>query len=123
MGDVIDLRTPAERIAFAIERSGMTLETLAEKIGCTHAALSQWRTGHTNAANIKSGLLQAFADATGTDVRWLLTGKGPVVSRYLLRPEVERLTAAIAVMERQAPSQVETIVRMVEAAARSTAAN
>jgi transcriptional regulator with XRE-family HTH domain len=116
-----DLDTPADRIAFAIERSEMTLETLAAKIGCSHAALSQWRSGKTDASHIKAGLLQAFADATNTDVRWLLTGKGPVVSRYMLTAEMTRLGSALAVMERTAPSQVETIVKMVEAAAKSTA--
>jgi transcriptional regulator with XRE-family HTH domain len=121
VADIPDLDTPAERISFAIERSEMTLEALAAKIGCSHAALSQWRSGKTEASHIKAGLLQAFADATTTDVRWLLTGKGPVVSRYVLTAEMSRLGNALAVMERSAPSQVETIVKMVEAAAKSTA--
>jgi transcriptional regulator with XRE-family HTH domain len=117
--EIRDLDTPALRIAFAIERSEMTLEGLAAKIGCSHAAISQWRSGKTDASHIKAGLLQAFADATNTDVRWLLTGKGPVVSRYVLTAEMSRLGSALAVMERTAPSQVETIVKMVEAAAKS----
>lgn len=114
-----EFTTPAERIAFAIERSGMTLVSIAAKIGCSHAALSQWQSGKTDATHIKAGLLQAFADATNTDVRWLLTGKGPVVSRYVLTAEMSRLSEALAVMERSAPAQVETIVQMVEAAAHS----
>lgn len=111
------LTSPAERIAWAIERSGKTLHQLADEIGCSHAALSQWQTGETIALNIKAGLLQAFADRTGTDVRWLLTGDGPIVSRYVLRSEMQRISTALDAMERSAPQQVETVIRMVEAAA------
>ena len=114
-----DLDTPASRIAHAIGQCGKTLETLAQEVGCTHAALSQWQTGSTNAANIKAALLSSFADATGTDVRWLLTGNGPAVSRYILTDELARLSAALKVLEDKAPWQVETVVRMVEAAAES----
>src|SRR5574337_568541 len=106
--------TAAERIAWAIERSGKTLRDLAAKVGCSHAALSQWQTGRVDVSKLKAGYLQAFADETGVDVRWILTGEGPVISRYLLRPEIERVAAALQAMERTAPQQVETVVRMVE---------
>jgi transcriptional regulator with XRE-family HTH domain len=112
-----DLDTPAKRIAYAIEKSEKTLEQLAEEIGCSHAALSQWQTGATNVANIKAGLLLAFSEKTGIDVRWLLTGDGPRVSRYIMRPEMQRIATALQVMERSSPLQIETVVRMVEAAA------
>lgn len=114
------LSSPSERIAYAIEKSGKTLEQLAEEIGCSHAALSQWKTGATNVANIKAGLLLAFSEKTGADVRWILTGDGPRVSRYILRDEMQRLAVAIQAMERSAPQQIETVVRMVEAAAART---
>lgn len=110
-------KTPSDRVAFAIEHSGKTLEEIAEKLGCTHATLSQWQTGMTNVANAKAGLLYKFAELTGTDVRWILTGQGPAISRYTLTSEMSRLGAALRAMERKAPQQVETIVRMVEAAA------
>jgi transcriptional regulator with XRE-family HTH domain len=116
--DLPDLKTAAGRIRHAIETSGKTLEAIASEIGCTHAALSQWQTGATDAQNIKAGLLQAFAESTGTDVRWLLTGKGPQVSRYIRTGEMERLATAIKAMERWSPMQIETVVRMVEAAAK-----
>lgn len=110
-------KTPSDRVAYAIEHSGKTLEEIAEKLGCTHATLSQWQTGMTNVANAKAGLLYKFAELTGTDVRWILTGQGPAISRYTLTSELTRLGAALRAMERKAPQQVETIVRMVEAAA------
>lgn len=112
-----DLTTPADRIRYAVERSGKTLEAIAAEIGCSHAALSQWQTGRTDAQSIKAGLLQQFAEATGTDVRWLLTGKGPQVSRYIRTSELERMALALKAMEKTSPLQIETVVRMVEAAA------
>jgi len=101
--DSPDLGTASGRIAFAIEQSGKTLERIADEIGCSHAAISQWQRGRTDPESIKAGLL--------------LTGKGPRVSRYLLTSELERLATALRAMESRSPQQVETVVRMVEAAA------
>lgn len=74
--------TPAQRVAWAIDRSGETLEQLAEHVGCTHATLSQWRSGSTTLENAKASLLMAFAERTGVGMRWLLTGQGPAVESY-----------------------------------------
>jgi len=112
-----DLTQATDRIRRAIEASGKTLTELALEVGCSHAALSQWQSGRTDISGIKAGLLQKFAEATNTDVRWLLTGQGPVVSRYMRTREMERVATALRVMERTAPLQIETVVRMVEAAA------
>lgn len=111
--------TAAERIALAIGRSGKTLEEIAEKIGCTHTALSYWRSGKTDPDGIKVGLLQRFADETGVELRWLVKGEGPMISRYVLSSEMDRISVAIHAMERSAPQQIETVVRMVEAAAKT----
>jgi transcriptional regulator with XRE-family HTH domain len=108
---------PHERIAYAIQQCGKTLEQLAATVGCSHAALSQWQTGATKVANIKAGLLHSFAEATGVDIRWVLSGVGPAISRYILRDEMERIAVALYAMERSRPQQVETVIRMVEAAA------
>jgi len=75
--------TAAQRIAWAMENSGKTMTALAETVGCSHAALSQWASAVTEAENIKAGLLQRFADATCCELRWLLTGEGPVRSKYI----------------------------------------
>lgn len=114
-----DSTTPSGRVAIAIELSGKTLEQLAAEIGCTHATLSQWQTGHTKPLNAKAGVLQLLADRTGVELRWLLTGTGPRVSRYVLRDEMQRIATAMQAMEREAPQQIETVVQMVEAAARA----
>lgn len=120
--EAFDLTCAHGRIAWAVDQSGKTLEQLASEIGCSHAAISQWQTGATEAVNIKAGLLQAFADCTGVDSRWLLTGQGPRLSRYMLTTEMTRISAALLAMEQRTPQQVETVVQMVEAAARASEA-
>lgn len=112
----LDLTTASGRIAYAIAKSGRTLESIADEIGCSHATLSFWQTGKTDTTKIKSGLMLAFSEATGFDIRWLLTGHGPQVSRYVLTNEMARVATALLAMERKAPQQVETVLRMLEAA-------
>jgi transcriptional regulator with XRE-family HTH domain len=74
--------SPADRIRWAIDQSGLGLERIADEIGCTHSALSQWQTGKTNVANVKVGLLMAFCQVTGANITWLLTGDGPRLLTY-----------------------------------------
>lgn len=96
--------TASQRIAWAIDTSGKTLTALADEVGCSHAALSQWASARTEADNIKAALLQRFADATAVELRWLLTGEGPVRSAYataysplvLLAREVAQLDDSLA---------------------------
>lgn len=77
--------TTGERVAWAIERSGYKFEALAEQIGCTHATLSQWKSGKTDLGNAKMHLVHAFCEATGVNPTWLLTGDGPAISTYSKR--------------------------------------
>lgn len=110
-----DLDSLHGRIAWALEQSGKGQTQVAEAIGCTHSAISQWKSGTTR--KIDAQLLQAYADQVGVELRWLLTGERPVRSRYMLTDEMQRMQEAISVLAREAPLQVETVVRMVEAAA------
>jgi transcriptional regulator with XRE-family HTH domain len=107
-----ELLTPAQRIAWAIAHSGKTLVQIAEEIGCSHAALSQWATGKTVAEHIKAGLLQRFADAVAVEIRWLLTGDGPARTHY---PAHHQSFIAVAreidEMEGPLPSQAERLLR------------
>ncbi len=112
---MVDQSSVSGRIAYAVEQSGKSLERLAAEIGCSHVAISNWQTGKT--VEIKASLLLAFADATGFEYRWLLTGQGPVLSRYQITESMDRVVDAMAKIAREEPLQVETIVRMVEAAA------
>jgi len=65
---------------------------------------------------MKAGLLQKFAEATGVEVKWVLTGTGPMISRYTRPADMQRIAAALQAMERTAPQRIETVIRMVEAA-------
>lgn len=107
----------AQRIDWAIEQSGETISVLAERAGCTHASLSQWRHGRTS--NIRSDLLLKFADATGIDFRWLITGQGPVRARGPLGPDVGAVEDAMVVVAREQPATYQAIKRMILAAAES----
>lgn len=112
MPNVSELLTPAQRIAWAIEKSSKTLVHLAEEIGCSHAALSQWANARTEAENIKAGLLQRFADATSVEIRWLLTGEGPARSRYVTGPSALVLMAReIDSLDGEASRQAERVLR------------
>lgn len=77
-----DLLTPGDRIRWAVDNCGRTLEDLADALECTHSALSQWQTNKTNMHNVKAGLLVAFARETRTSLDWLLTGNGPRITGY-----------------------------------------
>lgn len=111
-----DLASMGGRIACAVEDSGKTQTQIAAEIGCTHSAVSQWKSGATG--EITARLLQAFADSTGVEIRWLITGEEPVRSRYMLTQEMQRLQDAVSVIARESPIEMETVVRMVEAAAK-----
>lgn len=77
-----DLSTPSDRIRWAVQNSGKRLVDIAEAIGCSHSALSQWQNGHTHVENIKVGLLLGFCRETGASIQWILTGDGPRMSTY-----------------------------------------
>lgn len=70
------------RVAWAIEQSGFKLEALADRIGCTHATLSQWKSESTDLGNAKTRLVYAFCEATGVALPWLIHGQGPARTVY-----------------------------------------
>lgn len=115
MAKQYDLDTVGGRIGWALEQSGKGQSAVAKTIGCTHSAISQWISGTTR--KIDAQLLQAFADNVGVELRWLITGQAPVRSRYMLTAEMTRPQDAVSLIAREKPLQVETVVRMVEAAA------
>jgi transcriptional regulator with XRE-family HTH domain len=112
--------TPGERVAWAIERSGKTLGTLAAKIGCTHATLSQWQTGNTDLGNAKVRLLMAFCEETGVNASWLLTGQGPAIDHY--SRAAHPLVLKAAEMVRDHAELTDTAGRLLDALARDSAA-
>jgi len=62
-----------------------------------------------------------FADATNTELRWLLYGDEPRRPLTTGDDALGRLQHALRVMQERAPWKVEPVLSMVEAAAESTA--
>lgn len=69
-----DRESRADRIQWAIQRSGKAKKTIATECGVTPASVSQWLSGETKA--LRPDSLFALAKATGVDPEWLGTGFG-----------------------------------------------
>jgi transcriptional regulator with XRE-family HTH domain len=120
-----DLTTPTERIAWAIEQvkaTGVSLEQLAERVGCSHAALSQWQTGATNIENVKAGLLDRFCEETGVSPHWILHGGPNRVDTTTYSERVSTLAAKLRALEVRSPSSLYVVGKMIDAAADDDAA-
>ncbi len=63
----------SERIYHARKTAGYTQETLAEAIGKTRGAVSQWESGETRP---RHSTFVAIAEATETSLLWLENGVG-----------------------------------------------
>lgn len=64
----------AGRLKIALEQSGLGQAELGRKIGVSKAAVNQW----LSTGQIQSGNLMMFAQITGCDIGWLMSGKGGV---------------------------------------------
>lgn len=107
-----DQLTPAQRIGWAIRNSGKTLEAIADAIGCTHPTLSYWQTGVTDVENAKAMLLQRFADETGVEIRWILTGEGNVRRDYKQSVSpLELLARQVSAHDGPIADQAERVIR------------
>lgn len=99
-----NLTTLGKRIEYALEHSGHSNTSAANLIGCKPQAISQWISGATK--NIKNDLLFKFAEITGFEARWIVTGEGPpqlsqairhtVEAMKLMQPEQQYLVARLA---------------------------
>lgn len=69
-----DRESRADRIQWAIQRSGKAKKLIAKECGVTPASVSQWLSGETKA--LRPDSLFALAKATGVDPEWLGTGFG-----------------------------------------------
>ena len=62
---------------YAWRASGVTQEAIADRCAVKRAAVSQWvAEEESKSTNPTHDNLTSFADITGYDLRWLLTGKG-----------------------------------------------
>ena len=64
-----------ERISKAIRDSGLKKSEVADRVGVSTAAVTQWETRETK--TLKSETLMKLAETTGKSARWLATGEGP----------------------------------------------
>lgn len=79
----------SERLKFRLERLGMQQTTLAEKVGVSPSAISNWIKGDNEA---KGDNLQRLADALGVDVWWLSGGDAePAAAQMQEAPPVSDL--------------------------------
>ena len=112
----LDTLTRPERFRWAHQHSGKRLTDLAEVVGCTQPALSQWMSGDTKSYDAER--VVRYAEATGVRVEWLLFGDGdPLAVNYRASNPLEhRALNALRAMEEQAPYRAEAAVVMLEAA-------
>lgn len=114
-----DTTTFGGRVNWALEHSGKNVLSISQKIGCSHVALGNWKNNKVDSAAIRADMLMRFADETGTQWRWLLTGEGKAVVTPSISesPLMQRVSQALCVMEEYAPYNVEKAVQMLEATA------
>ncbi len=106
--------TPAERIRWAVEQSGLRLVDIAEHVGCTHSALSYWQTGATRAENIKAMHLLRFCEITGASPHWLMSGDGPRLTHYAKRsPGADLIATAEHVVRDLGPEAAAVALRLL----------
>ena len=94
-----------QRIQQAREKSGMSQTRLAELLGVTRSACSQWESG--SGTSPRRERLEQLAQLLSVNYEWLATGRGPMRGRSsrpardgMLAPEEQELLHAF----RQLPS-------------------
>ncbi len=71
-----ELKTLAQRLKFALGRSGRTRKDLAQYVGVTSGAISQWMRG--GITTMSSQNAQKVSEFLGVSNAWLITGRGDV---------------------------------------------
>lgn len=114
-----DKNTFGGRVAWALELCGGNVLAISKKIGMSHVALGNWKNNKVDSASIGAYNLMRFADETGVQWRWLLTGDGLAVAppQPIESPIMKRMHLALVAMESTAPYNLERVVQMVEASA------
>lgn len=73
------MTTIGERIREARSRAGMTQRTLAELVGVSASAVTQWESGSTK--GLKPDNLFSVADALRVSPRWLAIGRNDTIAQ------------------------------------------
>ena len=69
------MSTIDERVAKAINDSGVSVRAIADAVGVSVQAIYAWRSGKVK--DLRNDNLFALADITGFEARWIGTGEGP----------------------------------------------
>jgi transcriptional regulator with XRE-family HTH domain len=73
---MLSMDTIGDRIRQARVAAGIrTQQQLADAVGVTRSAVSQWESGTSQ--HVKPEHLAAIAEACSVEMRWLATGRGP----------------------------------------------
>lgn len=72
------MTTLGERVARAINESGVTAKTVAEACNISVQAVYAWKRGDVK--DLRNENLFCLADVTGFEARWIGTGAGPETS-------------------------------------------
>ena len=97
-----------DRLRAALGRAELSQYELARRMGVTRAAVNQWiQNGRIHATN-----LMKFAEITGCDIEWLLSGKGS------MRPG-ESWLDLIETLEPEDQARVKDYIEMVTAAVKA----
>jgi transcriptional regulator with XRE-family HTH domain len=95
----------------------MSPEQLAEKVGVTRPALLHWQKETTDVMSVGVGPLRAFAQATGVNLEWVLTGRGDPLKTYTPTEEIAALIDKLARLQREDPKDFRMLERLINSAA------
>ena len=100
-----------------VKNNGMSVEKVAELVGCSHVALTLWKTGKTPLENAQIGLVERFCEVTGVSMHWLLHGGPTRVDIYSMSDEVAALAQKLKVMEERNHDAFSMVSRIIDVAA------
>lgn len=106
-----------ERIREARKTSGLTLDALAKKVGCSRQLLSQVERGEV--LDIQSRTLFAISAATKYNARWLVTGVG---TRRILGPMPDDQMDLFITVQALPPAMRKHLLGIAESLAQAAAA-
>ena len=82
--EALVLETKAQRVAYAVETAGLTVDEVVALTGVTNPTVYRWL---NNEAQPYNKYLQSIASKTGFKVRWLKTGEGNMIAEAESTPE------------------------------------
>jgi SOS-response transcriptional repressor LexA len=84
----------SDRIAEALESSGLTKAELARATGTTGASVTHWLSGKTQ--HLKAETAMLMEQATGHSAKWLISGTGPKLVSAIQTKRLDRRVPVIS---------------------------